>query len=71
MEAPPNECPHSRKEFGQNEWFRQVVVGACIQSFDPLLDQASRREHHDRRFYPSLAQLAADFDSAKVGQTHI
>jgi hypothetical protein len=71
VEAPPNECPHTRKEFGQDEGFRQVVVGACIQSFDPLLDQTSRREHQDRCFYPLLAQLAANFDSAKVGQTHI
>jgi hypothetical protein len=71
METPPNECPHTRKEFRQGEGFREVVVGACIQAFDSLLDQTSRREHQDRRFYSSLAELAADFDPAEVGQTNI
>ena len=71
MEAPPNEGPHTREKFCQDEGFREVVVGARIQPFDSLLDQTSRRQHQDRRFYSSLAKLAADFDSAEVGQTNI
>src|SRR5712664_4473143 len=71
MEAPANECPHTRKELRQDEGFREIVVGTCIQAFDPLLDQTSRRKHQHGGLYSSLTQLAADFDPAQVGQTHI
>src|SRR3981189_2394250 len=36
MEAPANEGPHTRKEFRQDEGFREVVVGTGVQAFDPL-----------------------------------
>jgi hypothetical protein len=45
MKAAANECPHTRQEFGQDEGFREVVVGTGIQAFDPLPDQTSRRKH--------------------------
>src|SRR2546429_5798001 len=45
-----------------------------VQPFHPLFDQASSREHQDRGFYPSLAQLAADFDtdrkSTRLNSSH-
>src|SRR2546429_9571879 len=42
-----------------------------VQPFPPLFDQASSREHQDRGFYPSLAQLAADFDTTQARQSDI
>src|SRR5258708_16829248 len=71
VEAPANECPDTRKELRQDEGFREIVVGTGIQAFDPLFDQTSRRKHHHGRLDSSLTQLAADFDPAQVGQTHI
>jgi hypothetical protein len=67
VEAPPNERPHTRQEFRQDEGFREIVVGTGIQAFDPLLDQTPRCKHHHGGLYTALAQLAADFDPAQVG----
>jgi hypothetical protein len=71
MKTSSNQRPDAREKFCQDKGLGEIVISAGIQAFDPLLDQVSSREHQDRSFYPSLAQLAADLDSAKTGQSDI
>src|ERR1700674_4662037 len=71
MEASSHKRPHTRQEFCQDKGLGEIVVSTGVQPFHPLLDQASSREHQDRSFYPSLAQLAADFDAAQARQSDI
>src|ERR1700736_3149846 len=71
MEAAPNQRSHPRQEFCQDKRLGEIVVSAGIQSLHSLLDQTPSREHHDGSLYPSLAQLAADFDPAKTRQPDV
>jgi hypothetical protein len=71
MEAPSHKCPHSGEEFGKDKRLGEIVVRPGVQTFHPLLDQASSRKHKDGSLYPSLAQLAADLHAAKAWQPDI
>src|ERR1700731_5169160 len=71
MEAPSHKGPHTRQEFCQDKGLGEIVIRTGVQALHPLLDQASSCEHQDRSLYSSLAQLAADLDPAKAGQSDI
>src|SRR5260370_33406437 len=71
MEARSHKGPHARQEFRQAKGLGEIVIRPGVQAFHPLFDQASSCEHQDRSFYSSLAQLTADLDSTKAGQSDI
>jgi hypothetical protein len=71
MEAPSHKRPHTRQEFCQDKGLGEIVIRTGVQALHPLLDQASSREHQDRSLYSPLAQLTADLDPTKAGQSDI
>ncbi len=71
VEAAAHERAHSSKELCQGKRLSEVVIGAGVQSGDPLLDQASRGEHQNRSFDALLAQFAANLETAHARQPNI
>jgi hypothetical protein len=53
------------------EGFRQIVVGAAIESVDPLLDAASRRDDQNGRGQARLAQHTNGVEAVAVRKPQI
>jgi len=62
---------HAGGDFVQIEGFDDVIVGACIESRDSVLNLVASRENDDRRGVASLAQLAQHIDAVTVRQPKI
>src|SRR5438034_11655187 len=57
--APPQQGPHSRQQLFDRKGFRQVVIGARVQTLHPLIDLRPGREDQHRRlnlFLPEFLQ---------------
>ena len=52
------------------ERLRQIIVGADLESDDPVGLVAARRQHQDRRLRPD-ANSPADFEPVDVRQHHV
>src|SRR3984885_2781950 len=62
---------HAGGDFVQIEGFDDVIVGACIESRDSVLNLVASRENDDRRGVASLAQLAQHIDAVAVRQPKV
>src|SRR5258708_8168589 len=71
VKAAAHERSHSSQEFCQGKRLSKIVIGAGVQSGNPLLDQTSRSELQDRSFYALMDQLTADSVSLTPLQTYI
>jgi len=60
VDAAPDERSQAGKELAERERLDQVVIGAGVETSDPVFDSVTRREEEDRG--PALArpQLATD-----------
>ena len=67
----PDESAHARDEFGDRKWFCQIVVGARVQTFHALLDEAACSEHQDRSIDLPITQQPADLKPAAARQADI
>ena len=59
------------QQLGEGEGFHQVVVGAAVQSQDPIFDGVPGCEHQDRRGQPPGSQRAANLDTVPAGKHHV
>ena len=56
---------HPRHQLGQHERLDQVVVGARLQTGDPVVDRAARRQHADRDVVVHRAQRGDHADAVE------
>src|SRR5437763_12393238 len=54
---PPDQRADAREQLLTAERLGHVVVGAVIESFDPILDRVARTENQDRLVEAALAPL--------------
>src|SRR5712671_366111 len=62
---------HASEKFRQGKRLGEIVVGASVESSDPLLNQTSRGEHQYGSFDSLLPQFAANLEPAHAGQANI
>lgn len=55
-------------EFGEGEWFGQVVVGAAFQAGDTVVDAGARGEHEDGNVAPFGTELSEQLKAAATGE---
>src|SRR5579859_3746142 len=56
------------QQFGYFEGLGQVIVGAQLQSCDPVVDTSASGQHQNRQIDVAMAQLPADVESAAARQ---
>src|SRR5262249_51069397 len=62
---------HSRQEFSERKWFREVVVRSGLQMFDLVGQSIPGSEHEDRHTTVSASNLAKDTRPAQRGQHQV
>src|SRR6266850_5648617 len=67
----PCERLDSRHQLGKGERLGQVVVGADVESGDPLLERAMRGKNQHRRLISARPQLAEQIEPILSGQLQI
>lgn len=68
--SAPQDCPHPRHQFARVERLRQIIVGAELQTENPIHILSTRRENQHGRVR-SGAQFAQDVEPAHAGQQKI
>src|ERR1700722_759649 len=58
--APPEQGPQPGQQLGEREWFDQVIVGAGIETLDPVVHGVPGRQHEDRGVVLSSPHALAD-----------
>ena len=71
LEAPAQEGAEAGQQLRQGEGLDQVVVGARIESLDPVVDGVAGRQHQHRRVVAGAAHAAADGQAVEVGQPEV
>ncbi|MPM84284.1 hypothetical protein SDC9_131355 [bioreactor metagenome] len=66
--VPACECAQSGQQLLELERFDQVVVGAAVQTGDPVLEGAERGEHQDRGGDPGTAHGRDQLQAAHCRQ---
>jgi hypothetical protein len=66
---PPEDGADPREELLEVERLHEVVVGARVESGDPVLDRVARRQHDDRRHDAPRSPAAQDVD-ARLAREH-
>jgi len=51
------ECLRAGDELGHREWLHEIIVGARIETRDPILDRVTRRQDENRHPIVTGAQL--------------
>src|ERR1700682_4628540 len=59
---------HTSQQFDERKWFGQVVVRACIETFDDVVEGISRGEHEYGGFLLPTAELAGNFQAIEFGK---
>src|SRR4029077_12153387 len=67
----PRERLDSRHQLGKGEGLGQVVVGADVESRDPLLERATRGKNQHRGLISARPQFAEQIDTVLAGQLEI
>src|SRR5437588_9065259 len=62
---------NTRQQLGYFERLGEVIVGAQLQSCNPIVYAAACRQHQNRQIDVTLAQLAADVESTAAGEHDI
>jgi hypothetical protein len=66
--AAPSESLNARQQLNERERFGKVVVSACAQSADAIVNLTKSTNNQNRGNDASLAQAAHDFNSVDVRQ---
>src|SRR5512134_2598095 len=67
----PDEGPHARFQLRQVERLGEVVVGAQVESLDPVLERIERGEYQYRRPRAAAPQSPQDFIAVEAGQSEV
>src|ERR1700736_4337470 len=59
---------HASQQFDERKWFGQVVVRACVETFDDVVQRVPRGEHEYGGFLLPAAELAGDFQAIEFGK---
>lgn len=65
------QCSYPREEFAEVKWLYQVIVGAEIQAFDPILCRTASGQHQNRRLDTVFAQFTANRPAVGAGKPYI
>ena len=68
---PAGERPQPREQLAEGERLDEVVVGARVETLDPVLDRVARGQHQHRRPDAAGAQLAAGGEAVDPRQHHV
>ena len=68
--GPAEQRPESGLQLAQRERLDQVVVGADVESGDPILDRIASGEHENRGAVTRLAQAATHLQPAAQQARH-
>src|SRR5207344_2397794 len=69
--APAGQGPHPGDQLGEVERFGQIVIGAQVQPFDPVLDQTGGGEHEDTAGAWRVHDLLAEGVTVQPGQVAV
>ena len=67
----PQQRAQPREELLERERLDEVVVGARVETGDPVAHGAARREHQDRHRVAVGADTACDLEPVDHGQHHV
>ncbi len=68
---PARECAKTSDQLAEGERLRQIVIGARLESRDPVVYGISRSQHQDRRRDLTVSQIFAEFEPGPSGKHHI
>ncbi len=66
-----HECPQTSRELLIGEGFRQVVVGARVETRDPIRQAVTSGQHDDRRPAAASADPPGDLQPVEIRQTDV
>src|SRR5207244_11085102 len=69
--APAEQRAQASKELAERERLRQVVVGANVQSSNPVIDRFAGREHEDGGPSASSAQSITDGEAVQAREQDV
>ena len=69
--APPQQRPYAREQLVVGERLHEVVVGAAVETADPVVDRVARGQHENRHIVRRRAQSPADLDAVESGQHEV
>ena len=58
LRTAAKQCSNARRKFGKRKRLGKIVVGACVESGDPVLESALGCKHEHRKPWPLLPDLA-------------
>jgi hypothetical protein len=59
------QSPHSGQQLFKREWLGQIVIGACVETGDPLGNRVAGGQHQDRQIVAGAAQLTAHLQAVQ------
>lgn len=68
---PSSDRAQSREEFGECKRFREIVIGAGVETAHTVVDAVSRRQHQYRRHDAPLSERPAEIEPRSARQHHI
>ena len=69
--AAPDQRADAGEQFGEREWFDQIVVCARIETGDAVFQRVARGEDQNRRLHATLAERAQNLEAVATGQRQV
>jgi hypothetical protein len=69
--SPPDERGHPRKKFRKIKGFRDIIVGAALESADAVLELMPSSEKESGSRNAAFTQMGQDVEAVAPGEHHV